>query len=175
MHYRKLGRKTLIAAAAATVTLTGAATGVAASTGPGTGAPARHGNLLRAGLIGRPAAADLDVAIRGVPPGGVPWALDRGTARVSATGRVRVEVDGLVITGTGTALDGTTGPVLKVVAALTCDGTAPTIVTTAAVPLSAGGDARIDQQVALPPTCLAPIVLVRANSSTGPWIAATGF
>ena len=90
MHYRKLGRKTLIAAAAATVTLTGAATGVAASTGPGTGAPARHGNLLRSGLIGRPVAADLDVAIRGVPPGGVPWALDRGTARVSATGRIRV-------------------------------------------------------------------------------------
>jgi hypothetical protein len=164
-----------VGAATATIVLGAATTSVAASTASGTNEPPRHGNLLRSGLIGRPESASLSVPLRGVPPGAVPWALDRGTARVSATGRVRVNVDGLLITGTGTALDGTTGPVTKVVASLTCDGAMPTIVTTGAVPLSSGGDASIDQQIALPPTCLAPIVLVRANSGTGPWIAATGF
>jgi hypothetical protein len=86
-----------------------------------------------------------------------------------------VKVSGLVITGTNTNLDGTTGPVTAVVASLTCDGSMPTIESTAAVQLSAQGDARINQTVTLPATCEAPIVLVRANSDTGPWIAANGF
>jgi hypothetical protein len=175
VRYVKLSGRAVIIVAMATLALAAAATGVAASTASGSGAQSRHGNLFRSALIGRPEAADLNVAIRGVSPGGAPWTIDRGTARVAGNGRVRVSVDGLLITGTGTALDGTTGPVANVVASVTCDGTAPTIVSTGAVPLSPNGDARIDQQVALPTTCLAPIVLVRANSSSGPWIAAAGF
>ena len=55
--------------------------------------------------------------------------------------------------------------------------TTPTIVSSTAVPLSPEGDAKVHQRIALPATCLAPIVLVRANipGSTDPWIAATGF
>ncbi len=68
----------------------------------------------------------------------------------------------------------------SVVAALTCEGpmpTTPTIVSTTAVPLSPEGDAKVHERIALPATCLAPIVLVRADipGSTDPWIAATGF
>jgi hypothetical protein len=86
-------------------------------------------------------------------------------------------VRGLLITGTGTNLDGTTGPVTSVVAALTCEGVTPTIVSSTAVRLSPEGDAKVHQRITLPATCLAPIVLVRANivGSTDPWIAATGF
>jgi hypothetical protein len=84
-------------------------------------------------------------------------------------------VRGLVITGTNSSLDGTTGPVTAVVASMTCDGSMPITESTAPVPLSAQGDARINQTVTLPAVCEAPIVLIRANTTTGPWIAASGF
>jgi len=163
-----LGRRVVIVGAVvATVVFGVVATGVGASA-------ARQGTVLRSTLIGRPEAASLTVPISGVQPGAVPWALDRGTTRVNSAGRLSLHVEGLLITGTGTNLDGTTGPVTNVVASLTCQGTAPTVVSTAAVPLSPEGDARIDQRIVVPSPCLAPIVLVRANSSSGPWIAATG-
>jgi hypothetical protein len=91
-----------------------------------------------------------------------------------ASGRLSVSVSGLVITGTNTGLDGTTGPVRSVVASLT-DGSTPTIENTAPVPLSAQGDASINQASTLPAICEAPIVWVLANGSSGPWIAASGF
>jgi hypothetical protein len=49
------------------------------------------------------------------------------------------------------------------------------MVATTAVPLSAAGNARIDQTVSVPGPCIAPVVLVLANSASGPWIAASGF
>jgi hypothetical protein len=84
-------------------------------------------------------------------------------------------VSGLVITGTNSELDGTTGPVTSVVASLTCDGSMPTIKNTAPVPLSAQGNAGINEEVTLPAICEAPIVLVLANGSSGPGISASGF
>jgi hypothetical protein len=156
-----------------------AAAGIAATTvgaAPrSTGEPARHGELLSSGLVGLPTAPSLEAAIRGVTPGAVPWALAEGSTRLDATGRLSVKVSGLLITGTNTNLDGTTGPVKAVVASVTCDGSTATIESTAPVPLSAQGDARINQDVTLPAICEAPIVLVRANTSSGPWIAASGF
>jgi hypothetical protein len=156
-----------------------AATGVAATTvsaAPASNSqPPRHGELLSSNLVGRPTDPNLTVAIEGVPAGAVPWALSRGSTRVQANGRVTVKVNGLVITGTNSSLDRTTGPVKAVVASVACDGMKPTIASTDPVPLSPRGDARIDQRVTLPAVCLAPIVLVRANNSSGPWIAASGF
>lgn len=136
--------------------------------------PARQGELFASGLVGRPVDPNLNVAIRGVAPGAVPWALARGSTRLDANGRLSVTVTGLVITGTNSGLDGTTGPVTSVVASVTCDGSTPTMENTAPVPLSAQGDASINQVVALPAICEAPIVLVLANGGSGPWIAASG-
>ena len=136
--------------------------------------PARQGELFASGLVGRPTDPTLNVPIRGVAPGAVPWALARGSSRLDANGRLSVVVSGLVITGTNSGLDGTTGPVTSVVASLSCDGSTPTIENTAPVPLSAQGDASIKQAVTLPAICEAPIVLVLANGSSGPWIAASG-
>ena len=156
-------------------TSAGIAASAVGATPASTGQPARHGELVSSNLVGRPTDPNLTVTIRGVPPGAVAWQLNRGTTGLDANGRLTVKLEGLVITGTNTNLDGTTGPVKAVVASLTCDGMTPAIVSTDPVPLSPEGDARIDQQVALPPVCLAPIVLVRANTSSGPWIAASGF
>jgi len=137
--------------------------------------PSRQGELFASGLVGRPTDPTLNVTIRGVAPGAVPWVLARGSTRLDADGRLSVSVSGLVITGTHTDLDGTTGPVTSVVASIACDGSTPTLENTAPAPLSAQGDASINQEVTLPAICEAPIVLVLANGSSGPWIAASGF
>lgn len=177
-HMRLYGRAIVFGAAIMTILLGTAVTAVAASTRSTSGVQARHGILMRSGLIAEVDTNPMTGSIRGVPPGGAQWVLQRGSTAVNATGQLSLEVRGLLITGTGTNLDGTTGPVTSVVAALTCEGmtpTAPMIVSTAAVPLSPKGDANVHERIALPATCLAPIVLVLANSSAGPWIAATGF
>ncbi len=163
----------IVGVAVATILIGTAATVAGASAGARGHEPERHGDVLRSALIGRPVG--VNPAIRGVPAGGVAWALSDGTVRVSSAGRLSLDVEGLVITGTNTKADGTTGPVTAVVASLTCEGTSPTIVSTTPVPLSSRGNATIEQRITLPATCLAPIVLVRANNSGGPWIAATGF
>jgi hypothetical protein len=171
-------RKTLTFMALGAITMattTGiTATTVSAAT-PSSSQPARHGTLFRSNLVGRPTDPALTVTIRNVMPGGVPWALSRGNTRLDASGHLSVRVDGLVITGTGTNLDGTTGPVQAVFASVTCDGTTPTITSSKPVPLSPQGDATIKQDINLPAVCLAPIILVQANTGSRPWIAASGF
>jgi len=136
-------------------------------------------DVFRSDLIGSPGA---NRPVRTVNSGGVPWVVSAGSdTRLTGDGRLRADIRGLVITGTGGALDGTVGPVQNVVAALTCtnsasgDAGAPSLVATAPVPLSAAGNARIDQRISVPVPCIAPVVLIRANSASGPWIAASGF
>jgi hypothetical protein len=138
----------------------------------------RHGDehvktVFNQALIGLPATQK--IAIDGVPAAGAPWTIDNGSrATISASGQLRVHVRGLLITGTGGPNDGTVGPVKQVVASLACaSGVAA---TTNPVPLSSDGDAKIHATVAVPTTCLAPVVLVRifGNQPANPWIAATG-
>ena len=115
-----------------------------------------------------------DPAIDGVAPGGVPWVIDRGTARLQADGRIRVKIEGLVIPiAHGTFPAGTALPVTTVSASVMCAGGASA--TTGSVPLSADGDARIDDTLALPSTCLAPVVLVHPNGGAGAYIAVSGW
>lgn len=135
-------------------------------------------DVFRSDLVGSPGA---NRPVRTVNSGGVPWVVAAGSeTRLTGDGRLRADIRGLLITGTGGALDGTTGPVTQVVAALTCtnaasgDAGAPSIVATATAPLSAAGNARIDENVAVPSPCIAPVVLIRANAAAGPWIAASG-
>jgi len=135
-------------------------------------------DVFRSDLIGAPGAGR---PVRTVNSGGVPWVVSAGSdTRLTGDGRLRADIRGLLITGTGGALDGTTGPVTQVVAALTCtnaatgDTGAPSIVATAAAPLSAAGNARIDDRIMVPSPCIAPIVLIRANGAAGPWIAGSG-
>lgn len=115
-----------------------------------------------------------DPSIDGAAPGGLPWVIDRGTVRLQADGRVRVELEGLVIpVAHGTFPAGTARPVMTVSASVRCALGATA--TTAAVPISADGDARIDDTVDLPSTCLAPVVLVHPNGGTGAYIAVSGW
>jgi len=134
----------------------------AASASNGSSNSSGH-TILRADLQG----SMLDgPVIAGVHPGGAPWVVDEGFARVREDGRVRVRVEGLVIPGTGT------GPVVTITATVVCNGM--TVATTKSAPLSMAGDARIDDTVWLPDHCRMPAVLVNPNGNTARYIAATG-
>ena len=114
-----------------------------------------------------------DPPLHGVTAGGAPWVLRSGSARLRQSGRLQVRVRGLVIPapqGNGTA-----GPVTSITAALYCGADTTAAATTSSVPLSPSGNARIDQRVTLPSTCLAPVVLVHPNAINAAYIAATGF
>ena len=113
-----------------------------------------------------------DPAFHGVTPGAVAWSLDKGSVKISRSGRFNLRLDGLVITSTGTAR-----PVTTVSASLFCsaDTNATPAVTTGQVQISPEGDARIHQRVTLPATCLAPIVVVHPNGGTARYISLTGW
>jgi hypothetical protein len=145
----------------------------------------RHGGeILRSGLVGSTPEGKGGPPLFGVAPGGAPWTIASSEARVRAD-RVRVRARGLLLVDTGTpGLDGTTGPVQMVAAAVFCNGSTKPAFTSAAVPLDPDGDFRVDEDLttALPSPCLAPAVLVRiaqvAGASTpvadGAYIAANG-
>jgi hypothetical protein len=121
--------------------------------------------LLRARLA---PSVPTDPTIAGLAAGGLPWQLERGSVLLQPNGRIRVTLKGLVI-----PTSGTTGPVQTVTASLACAGGGLT--QTAAVAISTAGDATIDTTIALPATCLAPVVLVNPNGLAGLYIAVTGW
>jgi hypothetical protein len=140
----------------------------------------RHGGeILRSGLVGSTPGGPV---LFGVNPGAAPWTIGQSEARVRAN-RVRVRGEGLLLTDTGNAtLDGTTGQVQMVVAAVFCNGGTTPAFTSAAVPLDPAGDFRVDEDLTAPlaSPCLAPAVLVRiaqaagAPVANGAYIAANG-
>ena len=129
--------------------------------------------------------------IAGISPDvAAPWLVADGEVEIGEDGKLELEVTGLLLG------DNTVGPVLSVFASLVCQKTvltgAPTnevVASTADVPLSAAGDALILEVIALPASCVAPIVLVRIRlvdvgsgpidiellGVPAPWIAASGF
>ncbi|GAB3081464.1 MULTISPECIES: hypothetical protein [unclassified Phycicoccus] len=118
--------------------------------------------ILRAGVVGSMVA---DPTLFGAKPGGAPWVIDEGQARVSRDGSVRVEVEGLVIPGRG-------NPVPQLSASVACGGMV--VATTKPVAFDAQGDARIRAKVMLPERCLAPAVLLNPNGNPAVYIAVTG-
>jgi hypothetical protein len=123
------------------------------------------------------------LTIGGVNSAGAPWVVSEGQASVSGSGRIRVEVQGLLL-GAGAPADlvGTTGPVTMVGATLVCGGSGGAVVPEAVAvtpsPLSPAGNAEIEQDVTLPAACFGPVVVVRifstATTQLGPFIAASG-
>ena len=133
----------------------------------------RHGDtVLKSEVFGSQPTGPV---LFGVAPGGAPWVINRGDAKVRRDGRVQVRLDGLVIP---TPPSNGTNPVPEIAATVYCNGAA--VGTTSAVPFSLAGNARIDDTLAtpLPSPCLAPAVLFNPASSgvvtTTSYIAATG-
>ena len=140
------------------------------------GATHEH-NFFKSSLVG----SYPNVTVAAIQSGRAPWTVS-GHVSVSSNGVLSADVDGLVIYGTGnSSVDGTTGPVTKVLATLACDtNSGVLLINSSAVPLSLGGNAWIHQSIPIPSTCFAPQVLIRIAATTsgavsnGPWIAATG-
>jgi hypothetical protein len=134
--------------------------------GDGNGAP-----LLKATLA--PSLLS-DPDVHGVARGGAPWVLQRGDVRLKSDGTFDLRVQGLVIPTMGNP-----GPVNTIDASLYCaPDTGPgsdAVATTQSVPISRSGDARIQDTIRVPPTCLAPVILVHPNGNPTAYIAVTGW
>ena len=115
-------------------------------------------------------------SIRGISGGGLPWILSKGEGKLSADGKIKVEVEGLIIPGGLTPVPNPVPFFKAIVSCLSIDegGNALIInVETGLFPASELGDSKIKDTVELPNPCIAPIIFVTAPS--GVWFAATGF
>ncbi len=111
------------------------------------------------------------LAIRNIAGGGVPWSIDQGEAKLEEDGTLKVGVEGLVL-----APPRAGNPAPQFMATLSClnaDGTINNI-DTQPVPATTTGDARIEEVLTLPATCLAPIVFVQGFPNLR-WFAISGF
>jgi hypothetical protein len=110
--------------------------------------------------------------VRGVPPGGRPWSIQKLRVTVKPEGRISATGEGLVLAGNDTA--GTRGGILQVAATLFC-GTTNDGFSSPAADISLGGDFEI--RGVLTPTppnpCNAPTLLIRnaTGGVLGAWFA----
>jgi hypothetical protein len=130
------------------------------------------GQLIRESLA---PSVPTDPMFHGVAPGGAPWVLDEGQVRLSTDGRLDLRVRGLVIpipSGNGTP-----GPVTTISASLYCgaDSDTTAAATTGQFPIAPDGDARIEDHITVPATCLAPEILVHPNGLNTLYIALDGW
>jgi hypothetical protein len=131
-------------------------------------AKADDGDRFNAPIVG----SSPNMPIAGVPSGGAPWVVRRGSARLESDGALKIEVTGLLL-GAG----GTTAGIPEVAASLVCGAVVQA--TTDPVPFAATGDFEIRAMVMLPqPACQGAVVLIRivrpANTPPGAYIAVTG-
>ena len=156
--------------------------------GVSAGSASAQGTLFEADIVGKEVAFQ---EIAGISPDvAQPWVVASGNTKIKTNGRLKANITGLLL------LDNTVGPVVSVFASLVCQKTAPSgaptnvvVASTGDVPLSAAGNAVINEIITLPPTCVAPIVLIRIElvqfggppfpitllGIPQPWIAASGF
>ena len=174
-----VSRRTAVAVLSAAALGGSAATAVTASGHDNGRQQGRHGDD-RGEHRGRPLlkqtlapSVPTDAMLNGNKPGGVPWVLTRGEARLRSDGTLQVEVRGLVIPVA--PFTGTPGPVTTVSASLYCGASSTAQGTTPSVPISMTGDAFMQGPVTVPAKCLQPTVLVHPNGATTTYIAATGF
>jgi hypothetical protein len=103
---------------------------------------------------------------RGIPGGGLAWAITSGSGEVTRGGHVHVAVTGLVIPARGNV-----NPLASFKAIVSCFTREHAIVnvSTATFPANSAGNSTIDDTVTLPRPCVHPIVFV--TSAGGSWFA----
>jgi hypothetical protein len=126
-----------------------------------------------AGLTG----AQSQAALRGINGGGLPWVLTSARGELTTSGKLEIEVQGLVLAA-GANIGTNPSPVFRgLVSCVKSDGGFQSILTesfpaTTGAASAGGGNAKIETTVALPQPCIAPIIFVTNNG--GSWFAATG-
>lgn len=115
--------------------------------------------------------------IRNIHGGGLPWMLTSASGSLKDSGKLKVEVEGLVLAeGANAGIN----PIPEFSATVSCLTTGGVIdnETTGLFPattgsaLNGGGNADIEATLSLPQPCIAPIIFV--TSPSGVWFAATG-
>jgi hypothetical protein len=164
-----MSNRTRLAAAAALT--------LAFTAGSAVPAFADHGNkLIKTEMLKGVTQAETKVANdRGIKGGGLPWVISEGEITVRADGRVKMEVEGLVIDPTETAVPALAGTnpatTFKViVSCLDADGKATNIATDP-TPATATGNAELETRIMLPSVCLSPKAFV--TNVGGAWFAQT--
>ena len=109
--------------------------------------------------------------VRGINPGGQPWVIADLSADIRVDGGIRVEGRGVLLGGGDNI--GTNGN-QSVGVTLFCANDGNVQHQSAAVPLDAAGDFRIDGSLspAPPNPCENPVLLVRGGAGNGNWFAA---
>lgn len=115
--------------------------------------------------------------IRGINGGGLPWTLTSAKGELKGSGKLELNIQGLVLAGGPNAGTNPIPNFRAIVSCLAGDGSVDNVTsglfpaTTGSV-LSGGGNAKIETTLSLPTPCIAPLVFV--TSPTGAWFAATG-
>jgi hypothetical protein len=107
--------------------------------------------------------------IREVPAGGAPWVIDSARGKLTAAGKLNINVKGLVLEDSGVNPSETFG---GLVSCLDADGNTANFSTTGVFPADTDGNAKISETLSITKPCLAPIIFV--TGSAGQWFAATG-
>ena len=124
-----------------------------------------------AGLPATLTGTQASASFRGVNAGGLPWALTSAHGELKASGKLEIEVTGLVFSD-GPNTGKNTIPFFRaIVSCVTSDGSVQNVMTDP-FPASIEGNAEIEAMVNLPQPCFAPIVFV--TSPGGAWFAVTG-
>lgn len=106
------------------------------------------------------------------------WTLASGRAKLSSNGKLQIHIKGLVLNdpSTGTS-NGTPDGVTDVTGVLICGGSGGVVAAqTARVAMPQSGNVWIHARIAVPATCVAPVIAVREvfAGADGGWLAATG-
>ena len=132
-------------------------------------------------MVGVPAGltgAQSQGPLRGINGGGLPWVLSSASGELSVSGKLEIEVQGLVLAAGANTGSNPAATFRALVSCITSTGSVQNILTdpfpaTTGPAISGGGNARIEANVALPQPCIAPIIFV--TNAGGSWFAATGF
>lgn len=116
-------------------------------------------------------------SIQGVPGAGAPWTNPRVQGELRANGELKIRVRRLVLVSNGTNPSPTFRGIVscRSIDTSTTPPTASTvIVTTGTFPATTTGDSEIEETVALPSPCVAPIVFVGPGAGAVRWFSTTG-
>ncbi len=115
--------------------------------------------------------------IRGINGGGLPWTLSSAKGELNASGKLEIDIQGLVLAAGPNAGKNPISNFRAIVSCLKSDASVENVITdlfpaTLGAAVDGGGNAQIETTLTLPQPCIAPIVFV--TSPTGSWFAATG-
>lgn len=124
-----------------------------------------------------PALTGTQNPIREVNGGGLPWVLSSAHGELKTSGRLEIQVQGLVLAAEANSGSNPIASFRAIVSCLRSDGSVQNVMTdpfpaTIGSASTGGGNANIEANLSLPQPCLAPIVFV--TSPGGAWFSVTG-